>query len=122
MGGFKEYGQYDATGLAQLVKKGDVSAKELCEEAIHRIEQTNPKLNAVVTTMYEIGRETAARHLVGAPFEGVPFLLKDLLDAFAGVPMSSGSKVYRHFIPDYDCEMVKRYKKSGLVIVARHLK
>ena len=60
MGGFKEYGQYDALGLAELVKEGDVSASDLCEEAIKRIEQVNPKLNAVVTKMYDAGRSAAA--------------------------------------------------------------
>jgi amidase len=88
MGGFKEYGQYDAMGLADLVKKGDVTASELCEEAIERIEQVNPKLNAVVTPMYDAGRSAAARLLPDGPFAGVPFVLKDLLAAFAGVPMT----------------------------------
>lgn len=61
MGGFKEYGRYDALGLAELVKKDDITASELCEEAIKRIEQVNPKLNAVVAKMYDIGRSAAAR-------------------------------------------------------------
>jgi amidase len=119
MGGFKEYGQYDALGLAELVKKGDIAASELCEEAIQRIEQVNPKLNAVVTSMYDIGRKVAAQSSIEGPFGGVPFLLKDLMSAFAGVPMSSGSKAYRNFVPDYDSEIVKRYKKAGLVILGK---
>ena len=119
MGGFKEYGQYDALGLAELVKEGDVSASDLCEEAIKRIEQVNPKLNAVVTKMYDAGRIAAARPLPEGPFAGVPFVLKDLLYAFAGVPTTSGSKAYKNFVPDYDCEMVKRYKKAGLVILGK---
>ena len=119
MGGFKEYGQYDAMGLAELVKRGDVTASELCEAAIERIEQVNPKLNAVVTPMFDAGRSAAARPLPDGPFVGVPFLLKDLLAAYAGVPMTSGSKAYRNFVPDYDAEMVKRFKKAGLVILGK---
>lgn len=119
MSGFKEYGQYDAMGLAELVKNGDITTSELCEEAIQRIEQVNPKLNAVVTSMYDVGRKVAGQAAIEGPFGGVPFLLKDLMYAFAGVPMSSGSKAYKNFVPDYDSEMVKRYKKAGLVILGK---
>lgn len=119
IGGFKEYSQYDAIGLAGLVQKGEITAGELCEEAIERIEQLNPKLNAVVTSMYDIGRKAASHPVMEGPFAGVPFLLKNLMYAFAGVPMSSGSKAYKHFVPDYDSEMVKRYKQAGLVILGK---
>ena len=57
MGGFKEYDQYDGLGLAELVKKKEISSAEICEEAIIRIERVNPQLNAVVTPMYELARE-----------------------------------------------------------------
>jgi hypothetical protein len=57
MGGFKEYGRYDGLGLAELVKKKDVSAAEICEEAITRIERVNPTLNAVITPMYDLARQ-----------------------------------------------------------------
>ncbi len=90
MGKIKDYDQYDALGLAELVQKGDISPKELCEEAISRIEKINPKLNAVVTPMFGHGRKTAEGPIPDGPFFGVPFLLKDLMAAYAGVPMSSG--------------------------------
>jgi amidase len=57
MGGFKEYDQYDGLGLAELVKKKEISAAEICEEAIVRIERVNPALNAVITPMYDLARE-----------------------------------------------------------------
>ena len=44
MGGFKEYDQYDAMGLAELIDKGDITAAELCEAAIERIEKVNPRI------------------------------------------------------------------------------
>jgi len=119
MGGFTEYDQYDAMGLAELVRKGDVTSEELCEEAIARIETVNPKLNAVVTPMFDIGRRTARQDLPDGPFAGVPFLLKDLLYAYAGVPMTSGCKAYKNFVPDYDSEMVRRYKAAGLVVLGK---
>ena len=50
---FEEYEKYDGLGLAELVKKGDVSAAELTEAAIARIERDNPEINAMVYNMFE---------------------------------------------------------------------
>ena len=58
MSGFKEYGRYDGLGLAALVKKKEISPGELCEAAIARIEEFNPKINAVLTPMFELARKT----------------------------------------------------------------
>jgi amidase len=91
MGDFKEYDQYDGLGLAELVKKKEVSPAEICEEAITRIERVNPALNAVITPMFDLARETVQNNLPDGPFAGVPFLLKDLLGDFAGVPQTMGS-------------------------------
>jgi amidase len=119
MGVFTEYDQYDAMGLAELVAKGDVTAAELCETAIERVETVNPELNAVVTPMFDIGREAAQKELPKGPFIGVPFLLKDLMYAYAGVPLSSGCKAYKDFVPAHDSEMVRRYKNAGVVVIGK---
>ena len=119
MSGFTEYDRYDALGLAELVRNGEVTPGELCREAIDRIERVNPKINAVVTTMYEQGRQTAAECSTERPFAGVPFLLKDLLAAYAGVPMSQGCRALKNDTPDFDSEMVVRFKKAGVVILGK---
>lgn len=119
MSGFKEFGQFDGIGLAELVRKKKVSPAELCEEAISRIEQVNPKLNAVITPMYDLARKTIQEPLSEGPFTGVPFLLKDILEEFAGVPLTMGSKAYKNYVPTQDSEMVVRFKKSGVVILAK---
>jgi amidase len=119
MGDFKEYDQYDGLGLAELVKKKEVSPAEICEEAITRIERVNPALNAVITPMFDLARETVQNNLPDGPFAGVPFLLKDLLGDFAGVPQTMGSKACKNYIPARDSELVKRYKKAGLVILGK---
>lgn len=119
MGGFKEYDRYDGLGLADLVKKKKISPAELCEEAITRIEKLNPSLNAVIYQMFDIGRKTAKTKLPDGPFRGVPFLLKDLISPYAGVPFRSGSKAYSNYIPDYDGEMVRRFKNAGFVILGK---
>ncbi|HEX4856008.1 MAG TPA: amidase family protein [Limnobacter sp.] len=118
MTGFKDYDQYDALGLASLVKTGQVTAAELLEEAILRTERVNPRINAVIRPMYEIARQRAAEPVSG-PFAGVPFLLKDLIASYAGVEMTNGSRFYRGFVPSEDSEYVKRFKQAGLNIFGK---
>ncbi len=119
MSGFRKYEKYDGVGLAELVQKKEVKPIELVEEAISRIENLNPRLNAVIHKMYDIAMEAAEKDLPNGPFKGVPFLLKDLLAAYAGVPMRSGSRFNQDFIPDYDSEIVKRFKAAGVIIVGK---
>lgn len=119
MSGFAEYDQYDALGLAELVRSRQVTPLELLEEAVRRAETLNPQINAIITRMYDAGRAQAA----GAPgdgvFAGVPFLLKDLLQAYAGYPLAGGSAAMRAYIPDRDSEIVRQFREAGLVIFGK---
>jgi Asp-tRNA(Asn)/Glu-tRNA(Gln) amidotransferase A subunit family amidase len=115
---FGGYGAYDALGLAELVRSKEVTPEELLEAAIARIERVNPKINAVVTKMYDEARATIASVPEG-PFTGVPFLLKDLGPAYAGVRNTSGSRMFAEYVPDYDSELTVRYKRAGLVVAGR---
>src|SRR4029453_6700581 len=54
---FPEYEQYDALGLAELVKWGKISPPELLEAAIERVEGRNPTVNAGVMKLYDYGRK-----------------------------------------------------------------
>ena len=119
MGNFKEYDQCDGLKLAELIKHKEVSAEEVCEEAIQRIERINPGLNAVITPMYDLARQAIQNQLPEGPFAGVPFLLKDLVAAYAGVPLTNGCKAYQNYIPETDSELVQRFKKAGLVILGK---
>jgi amidase len=119
MSGFAEYDHYDALGLAELVRRGEVSPVELLEEAVDRRNRRNPLINAVVLDMDRQARATLERGLPQGPFTGVPFLIKDLLAAYAGVPMTSGSRAYRNYLPDFDSELVRRYKAGGVVIFGK---
>lgn len=119
MGKLKDYESYDALGLAELVRKGDVTASELLDEAIERVEAVNPKINAVVTKMYDEARKSIKSGLPDGPLGGVPFLLKDLGAYYKGVPTTSGSRFFADYIPDHDNELVIRYKKAGLVIFGK---
>ena len=118
MAGMSQFERYDGLGLADLVRKREVSALELVEELIARIEAVNPKINAVICKLYEAARSAAAGPLDG-PFAGVPFLLKDLMAPLAGVPMSQGNRVLAKVPSDCDAEIVRRYRKAGLIFVGK---
>lgn len=111
---FTEYTNYDAMGLAQLIKKGDVSAKEVLHAAINQANQLNPNLNAIIHRFDEKAF-TQANHLADGIFTGVPFLLKDLLYEYAGEPIKMGSRSIS-IIPTQDNEIVKRIKATGVNI------
>jgi Asp-tRNA(Asn)/Glu-tRNA(Gln) amidotransferase A subunit family amidase len=116
---FPEYMKYDGLGLADLVRRREIKPEELLEVAIARIETINPKLNAIVTKMYEEARGAITRGLPDGPFKGVPFLLKDLSATYAGVRITMGSKLLANYVPNYDNELVKRYKSAGLVCIGK---
>ena len=90
MSGFAEYEQYDALGLADLVRRKEVTPDELLEAAIERVEARNPAVNAVTMKLYDYARQTIADGLPDGPFRGVPFLMKDLTSPIAGVHMTRG--------------------------------
>ncbi|MBI1956175.1 MAG: amidase, partial [Acidobacteria bacterium] len=119
MGKWDELALFDATAQAELVRRKEVQPVELVEAAIERIERLNPKLNAVVTPMYEEARSQAKKNLPDVPFTGVPLLLKDLLASYAGVRLTSGSSFLREFVPDHDSELVARQKRAGLIILGK---
>lgn len=106
----------DAVEQSLQIKNGSISAIELVESAIERIEKNNPKLNAVVTKTYEQARETAAQQLPDSPLSGIPILIKDN-SPITGVRMTNGSTLFKDYVPGFDCETVKRMKKAGLIIL-----
>lgn len=123
--GFAEYAAYDGLGLAALVAKGAVTPAELVEEAIGRIEKHNPKLNAVIYKIYDRAREAAARQAAyrgngaAGPFQGVPFLLKDILGNYEGVPTTAGCRFMAGVPAAHDDTLVARYKTAGLIVLGK---
>jgi len=115
----KDYEQYDGLGLAELVKRGETSAEALLEAAISRIEARDEDVGAVVIRMFEEARKTVAAGVPKGPFEGVPFLLKDLHLAWPGVLLTNGSKLFADFVPEVESELVARYRKAGLVVFGK---
>src|SRR5258706_9757472 len=114
--GFAEYAQYDGLGLAHLVRRGEVSALDLVEECIARIERHNPKLNAIVYKAYDEARAAAKTKLPEGPFRGVPFLIKDIGMEVAGWPMTHGSALLKDYCSESDAQLTRRYPASGVVL------
>jgi amidase len=107
----------DALARAELVRSGELSARESVEAAIERIERLNPVLNAVVTETYELALSAADEVETSALLAGVPFLVKDLIATCEGVRHTAGSAFLRDFLADEDSELVARLKRAGLCIV-----
>ncbi|MBI1239454.1 MAG: amidase [Alphaproteobacteria bacterium] len=112
---FADYAKYDGLGLAQLVKKKKVKPLELVDAAIARIEAENPRLNAVIWTMFDRARTTAKKKLPEGPFQGVPFLVKDIAGGMKGVPTRAGSRMVPTTPADHDATLTERYLKAGLI-------
>jgi amidase len=119
MNGFQEYDQYDVLGLAELVRSGDVTPVDLVEAAISRIEARNPRLNAVIHTMFDQARRRAQGALPDGPFRGVPFLLKDLLCGYAGEPMRNGSRFHSSYIAGSNSPLTDLYLAAGLIVLGK---
>lgn len=117
---FEEYRGYDALGLAQLVAAGETTAAELLEAARLRAREVNPRINAIVR---EIGAEADARAAapedLSGPFAGVPFLIKDLSQDYAGLPTSWGSRSLAHVPAAAHATVVERWLAAGLVIFGK---
>ncbi len=114
-----DYSTYDGVGLAELVRKREVTPAELVEAAIGRIERRNPKINAVVFQALDEARAAAAGPLPDGPFRGVPFLIKDLLITAAGWPRTSGSRFCRDVVDAEDSGLMRRYRASGAIALGK---
>lgn len=117
--GMRDYVDYDALGLADLVKRKAVSPGELLEEAVTRASAQDARLNFMAQELYDYGRKRIADGLPDGPFRGVPFLEKDLHMHIAGRPSGQGSRFYSGYVPDFTSELVKRHEKAGLVIFGK---
>lgn len=115
---FREYGSYDAVGLAELVRKQEVSSGELLDEAIARTAKVDPQINAVVVKHYDYAQRQIDKGLPDGLFTGVPFLLKDL-DVLEGTRTTSGASVYEDNVADHTSTLARRFLNAGVTIFGK---
>ncbi len=116
-----ELARLDAVGLAEVIRRGELSPAEAVQASIDRIGAVDPELNAVIIPRFERALGDAAGDLPDGPFRGVPFLLKDLWPASAGDPFHMGNRALKDagYVHPTDSHITARYREAGFVIVGR---
>ena len=114
-----------ATELARAIREREVSSAEVVEAHLARIEEVNPKLNAVVHLTADAARARAreadaamARGEVWGPLHGVPVTIKDAFET-AGVVSVGGTKGRAQYVPTDDAVGVARYKSAGAIVLGK---
>ncbi|QIX25639.1 amidase [Nocardioides sp. JQ2195] len=107
----------DAVAIAESIRNGETSAREVVEAAIARIDKQDPQLNSVVATRFDEALAEVDAGLPDGPLRGVPVLVKDLNMDVAGLPSTRGSRLFADLLPDRDSELVARYKRAGMVVL-----
>jgi amidase len=121
MGLTEELQNHDATGLAELVRTGQIHPRELVTNAIERAESINPSLNAIIHRQYDRSLHDAEHVDASAPFAGVPFLLKDYKGREAGEPYHMGVRALRDldYRPRTDSPLSRAFRRAGLIPIGR---
>lgn len=113
-----DYLRCDATALAERVRRGEVQPGQLLDLALAQLARVQPRINAVVRLMEPQARAQIAGGLAG-PLAGVPLLLKDGLQDYAGVPTGLGSRSMQQVVPQRHAAVTRRFLDAGLVIFGK---
>lgn len=113
----KEYSHYDGLGLAELVRRGEVSVQDLVDSAFDVIQRHNPTINCVVQQLPKHAKKQIAAGVPAGPFRGVPFLVKEFGMHFKGQKSSHGSRLGADITYDFDTELQLRCNAAGLVTI-----
>ena len=106
----------DAVALADLVRRGEISANELLTATLARVDELHPRLNAVVERFDDLAKSQAAHCNTNGSLAGVPVFLKVLMSACAGAPLSVAGDMLRDVKSPGDSHLTSRLKASGAVI------
>ena len=107
----------DAIGQAQLVKAGQISALELVDAAIARIEALEPEVHALAAVDFE-GARNRARERPQGPLGGIPFLVKDLI-AYPGLRHAMGSRLFASNVATDPTPYSQRLDAAGLIVLGK---
>jgi len=112
------YANSDGLGLAERIRNKEVSAPEIAETAITVIGEINPQINAMVIDTFDMARGLS-QNLGDGPFAGVPYLLKNLITAWKGTPLTSGTPYLKNYVCPEDSEIGRKIRASGLIPFGR---
>jgi amidase len=114
-----------AVDLARMIRSRELSAAELLEAVLARVEEVNPSVNAIVTLAAEQARAAAAdldaraaRGSFAGPLHGLPIAIKDLAET-AGIRTTYGSPIFASYVPDFDAPHVALLKAAGAVVIGK---
>jgi amidase len=114
-----------ATDAARMLRRKEISSRELTEMLLARIDSVNPALNAVVALRPEAALQEAAaadeataRSDAAGPLHGVPMTIKDSLNV-AGLHTTWGNPAFKDFVADWDATVVQRLRRAGAIIIGK---
>jgi amidase len=114
-----------ASELAQLIRNKSVSAVELLQHYLARVDKDNPELYAIVVDMRELALQQAAdmdaalaKGAATGPFHGVPMTVKESYNV-AATPTTWGNPEWRENVPREDAEAIKKLKACGVNIFGK---
>ncbi|MCZ4316025.1 amidase [Comamonadaceae bacterium G21597-S1] len=116
---FDEYRSFDALGLAELIRKREVSRADVMQAALARLQAVNPTINAVPYLHQPALAPDAPVIGADGPFAGVPYCIKDLHAPVRDMPLTHGSRLFAGQVFDFDAETVARLRRAGFVIIGR---
>ena len=111
-----EFLQFDALGLAELIKSKQISAAELLEIIIKRVGLINPTINCIATPTFDRARKYVPHISSQSTFAGVPSLMKDMID-IGGIKRTDGSRLLQNNVPKQSVPWVDAFEASGLNII-----
>ncbi len=115
-----------ARELSALIHTRKLSARELMQACLQRIELVNPKINAIVAkldddhclALADEADQVAARGEMPGPLHGIPFAFKDM-EAAVGFPQTLGSLIFKNFEPAEDTVLVERLRGAGVLAIGK---
>ena len=122
---YDEIAWLDLSTVAGLIRERVLSAEQVTQAQLRRIDRLDPKLHAYARVTSELAlrqaRAADQRQAQGqalGPLHGVPIAVKDLCWT-AGIPTAAGMQIYKDFVPDQDATVVKRLRDAGAVLLGK---
>ena len=110
----------------EMLRRREISARDLTEAELRRIEEVEPALNAYISVTPDVARaqaDDADKRLASGtnitPLTGIPMGLKDLFST-RGIPTTCGSNILRNFVPLYDSFVTRRLREAGAVLLGKN--